>query len=74
MSRRYTLDALSFLRKCSLARTGSYSGGCSSSTQVGSACGRAWRRGSGGRGPGDGSEDQRLRLRCVGRHKSSAPR
>ena len=26
----------------------------------------AWRRGSGGRGPGDGSEDQRLRLRCVG--------
>mmetsp|Transcript_16955 Transcript_16955/g.56209 ORF Transcript_16955/g.56209 Transcript_16955/m.56209 type:complete len:227 (-) Transcript_16955:673-1353(-) len=37
LSRRYTLDALSFLRKCSLARTGSYSGGCSSSTQVGSA-------------------------------------
>ena len=33
-----------------------------------------WRKASGGGGPGDGSEDQRLRLRCVGRHKSSAPR
>mmetsp|Transcript_34639 Transcript_34639/g.108846 ORF Transcript_34639/g.108846 Transcript_34639/m.108846 type:complete len:209 (-) Transcript_34639:781-1407(-) len=37
LSRRYALDALSFLRKWSLAKTGSYSGGGSSSTQVGSA-------------------------------------